>query len=147
VLGHAQWLKIVANLLGSIIGTGTLLFVCNRATSRRVPITDMLFGTVVAAWVIQLLLTIGGQLVRHQLRGANTLYGTFAIVLGLLFWIYLIAQILVYAAEIDSVRHFKLWPRAIQNNKPTDADLQAYELYAQVQSFLPPANKDQRYRH
>lgn len=147
VLGHAQWLKIVANLCGFVVATATLLFVCNRATSRRVPINDMLLGTVGGAWFIQLLVTFGGLLVRHQLRGANSLYGTFAVVLGLLFWIYLIAQTLVYAAEIDSVRHLKLWPRAIQADKLTEADLQAYKLYANVQSFMPRQRKNRSFRH
>lgn len=147
VLGHAQWVKIVANLAGFTIATAALLVVCNRATSRRVSLRDMVPGAIGVAVFTQLLVTFGGILVRHQLKGASSFYGIFAVVLGLIFWLYLIAQVLVYAIEFDSVRHLKLWPRAIQMDKPTQADLRAYELYQNVQHFLPLAHKDDRFRH
>lgn len=147
VLGHAQWAKIIANLAGFTIATAALLLVCNRATSRRVSLRDMLPGTIGVAVITQLLVTFGGILVRHQLKGASSFYGVFAVVLGLIFWLYLIAQVLVYAAEFDSVRHLKLWPRAIQLDKPTKADLRAHELYQNMQHFLPLSHKDHRFRH
>ena len=107
----------------------------------------MLPGSVFAALTIQLLLTFGSLLVAHQLKGLNSLYGTFAVVLGLLFWLYLIAQVIVYAAQIDSVRHLKLWPRSLQANKPTEADKRAYELYAHVQTFTREEEVDVRFKH
>ena len=38
-------------------------------------------------------------------------YGFFGIVLGMVFWIYLIAQVTVYAAELNVVLADHRWPR------------------------------------
>ena len=48
----------------------------------------------------QVLQAIGGYLVAHQLAHASPLYGTFAIVLGLIAWLYLQAELTLYAVEI-----------------------------------------------
>jgi len=146
-LGHAQWVKIVANLAGFFVVLCVFLFAARVATARRVPIKDMLVGSTFAALIIQLLLTFGSILVSHQLKNFDSLYGTFAIVLGMLFWIYLLAQVVVYAVEIDSVRHLGLWPRGLQADKPTEADLHAYELYAHVDRFIPKEEIDVRFKN
>lgn len=146
-LGHAQWVKIVANLAGFGVVMGVFLFAARVATARRVPLKDMLVGTAFAALIIQLLLTFGSIVISHQLKNLDNLYGTFAIVLGMLFWIYLLAQVVVYAVEIDSVRHLKLWPRGLQGDKPTPADLQAYEIYAHVDRFIPKEEIDVRFKN
>ncbi len=146
ILGHAVWVKLLANLLGCGVLAATLLFVFSRATTRKVPIRGLMPGAVLAAVLIQMLVTFGGLLVAHQLKGAHGVYGAFAVVIGLFFWLYLISQMLVYAVEIDSVRHLGLWPRAIQNDLPTEADHRAYELYSKVQSFLPEAKRDTHFR-
>jgi len=146
-LGHAVWVKVAANILGFLVILGVIIFVGWVATSRKVPVQDMIAGSAFAAAITQLLLTFGSILVAHQLKNFDNLYGTFAVVLGMLFWIYLLSQVVVYAVEIDSVRHLKLWPRAIQNDKPTDADLQAYELYAHVDRYIPKEEIDVRFKH
>ena len=146
-LGHAVWVKILANIAGLGVVFGILLFVFSTTTARKVPAKDMMVGTAIAATIMQLLLTFGGLLVAHQLKNLDTLYGTFAVVLGMLFWIYLLAQVIVYAIEIDSVRHLHLWPRAIQNDKPTPQDLRAYELYAHVDRYIAKEEVDVRFKH
>jgi len=61
------------------------------------------------------LLQFGGVLLlNHQLRHLSTLYGTFATVLGLIWWIALGAMITVYAAEANVVLTSHLWPRSIR---------------------------------
>lgn len=145
-LGHSIWVKALANVAGFMVMLCLFLFIARTATMRRVPVKDMLVGSTFAAVAIQILLTFGSILVAHQLKNLNALYGTFAIVLGLLFWIYLLAQVVVYAVEIDSVRHLRLWPRGMQNDKPTKADLHAYELYAHVDQFIPKEQIDVRFK-
>ena len=46
----------------------------------------------------------GVFLMDHELRNVSQVYGFFAIVLGILWWIYLAAQIVVYSAELNAVR-------------------------------------------
>lgn len=66
-------------------------------------------ATAAVAWIA--LLTVGTWLVDRQLRNASDLYGFFGIVLGLLSWMYLGAQVLLVAAELNVVLARRLWPR------------------------------------
>jgi uncharacterized BrkB/YihY/UPF0761 family membrane protein len=56
---------------------------------------------------------VGGYLVGHYLRHTSQVYGVFAIVLGLLFWLYLGARLTLYAAEVNVVAARRLWPRSL----------------------------------
>ncbi len=137
-LGHATWVKVLLNVAGFGVSFGVLLGIFSVAVLRKVSIKFMMVGAAVGAAAIQLLLTFGGLLLAHQLKNLGDLYGTFAIVLGLLFWLYLLAQIVLYAAEIDTVRHFKLWPRSLSGALRTDADRRAYTLYAKTEQYVRP---------
>jgi uncharacterized BrkB/YihY/UPF0761 family membrane protein len=141
-LGHAMWVKLFLNVLGFLSITLVLGIIFRVATFGRVPIKYMFLGASVAGMIVQALLTFGGLILKHQLQNLNSLYGTFAVVLGLLFWIYLLAQVVVYAAEVDTVRHLSLWPRSITPELRTQADHQAYKLYAKTESRL----RDERVR-
>lgn len=129
---HAIWMKVLYNLLSAGILMLALTFIFRIATSRSFSFKTMALGAGIAAAIVQLLITFGGILVAGQLKTMDSLYGAFAIVLGLLFWLYLLARVLVYCAEIDTVRHFALWPRSLsgQDKMRTKADHRAYRLYA-----------------
>ena len=62
-------------------------------------------------------------------RAGNT-YGVFAVVIGLLVWLSLLARALVIGAEVNAVLRFRLWPRALlgppMDAEPTAADLAVY---------------------
>ncbi len=62
---------------------------------------------------------LGAQLVSHQLRHLSNLYGTFATVLGLIWWIAIGASITVYAAECNVVLTRHLWPRSLRRSRAT----------------------------
>jgi membrane protein len=144
LLGHAVWIKVLFNILGVFGLTAVMTFGFRVATSRGIAYKDMIVGSFIGAVIIQVLLTFGSILVKEQLRGFNSLYGTFAVVLGLLFWIYLLAEVLVYSIEIDTVRALGLWPRSITPEHKTAADRQANELYVQSAIRHVPESKKQR---
>jgi uncharacterized BrkB/YihY/UPF0761 family membrane protein len=73
-------------------------------------------GAVIAGVGWTALQFLGAQLVNHQLRHLSNLYGTFATILGLLWWIALGAMITVYAAEANVVLTRHLWPRSIRRS-------------------------------
>ena len=50
------------------------------------------------------------------------MYGSFALVLGLMAFLYLSAQMTVFAAEVNVVRARRLWPRSIVQPPLTPAD-------------------------
>lgn len=135
-LGHSLWAKTLANILGFIILTLGLGYAFRIATSERIRYRYMMLGASIAAFTIQILLSFGGILLSRELKRLDSIYGTFALVLGLLFWLYVIAQVVVYAAEIDTVRHFRLWPRSSSGHLQTRADRQAYRLYAQSEKYI-----------
>jgi YihY family inner membrane protein len=64
---------------------------------------------------------LGGFLVSHALRHTTELYGFFATVLGLVFWLSLGSQLFVYAGETNVVLAQHLWPRHL-NDPPGRAE-------------------------
>jgi uncharacterized BrkB/YihY/UPF0761 family membrane protein len=72
------------------------------------------------AWTV--LLNAGALLVNHQVRHLSNLYGTFAVVLGLTWWLALGAMVSVYAAEVDAVVSLRLWPRPLRRAREQGAD-------------------------
>jgi membrane protein len=101
-------------------------------TSDAIPTRQLWPGIVLAAvgWVA--LQAAGGIYVDHVVRRADQTYGVFAIVLGLLAWLYLGAQLLVYSAETNVVRARRLWPRSLLE-PVTAADVQAMRAAARVE--------------
>ncbi|MDR2984991.1 MAG: hypothetical protein LBV34_09135, partial [Nocardiopsaceae bacterium] len=75
---------------------------------------------------------LAGLFVTHALARSSALYGAFGIVLGLLAWFYLLAQLTLLAIEVDVVRARGLWPRSLLPPL-TPPDMKAYRLYAQME--------------
>jgi uncharacterized BrkB/YihY/UPF0761 family membrane protein len=103
--------------------------------SRKRAVHSLWPSALMAAVGLQILQSLGSLLITHQLKHLDDLYGTFAIVLGLLFWLYLQAQVIVYALEAGTVKAFKLYPRSLILDRPTEADKQAYRLYTERNRF------------
>lgn len=97
-------------LLGLSLPKGT--------ASRR----DTSSGALAAAIGLAVLQLLGGYLLRRELRSLDALYSYFALALGLLFWIYLQAQVVCYGIEIAAVHTQRLWPRSLTNDHRTAVD-------------------------
>ncbi len=69
---------------------------------------------------------IGSYLITRQLKTLSPLYGTFALVLGILFWLYLQSTVVLYIIQIRIVRSRNLWPRSISGKLPTAVDRQLH---------------------
>jgi YihY family inner membrane protein len=91
-------------------------------TPPEVGTRDLLPGAIVGGVAWTALQGLGTWLVARQLRHTSELYGTFGVVLGLLFFLYLASQITVYAAEINVVRARHLTPRSLAPPPLTEAD-------------------------
>jgi YihY family inner membrane protein len=94
---------------------------------------ELLPGVIVAAVFWQLLQHLGGYYVDHALKRTGPLYGVFALVLGLLAWLYLGAQLTIFAAEINVVRVRRLWPRSFFSDPLLDADRRALTSSAETE--------------
>ena len=111
--GHSTLLRLPFILASAIVLFYTFLFLMKMAVNRPVHLRDIRAGAAVATIGLLIMQSLGGYIVTHQLKHLDTLYGTFAVVLGLFFWLYLQAQLIIYAMEIDTVRVLKMWPRRI----------------------------------
>jgi YihY family inner membrane protein len=104
----------LANLAAAAaVNVGLFLVAFRVLTPRQIPSRELGVGALVAGVAWQVLQAVGGYLVGRYLRHASEVYGLFAIVLGLLFWLYLGAQLTLYAAEVNVVAARRLWPRSL----------------------------------
>lgn len=109
-------------------------------TATELKIRDVITGGVLSASVWQALQLVGGPYVSHRVEAAGALYGTFAIVLAALAWIYLQALALMLSAEINVVLSRRLWPRALMTPftddvQLTEADRRVYTAHATAGTF------------
>lgn len=109
----AAVLKIVSLLGTVLVSTAVFAFAYRVLTVAKVAWQDVLPGAVAAAIAWTILLMVGSWLVDQHIRHASQIYGFFAIVIGLLAWISLAAQMFLLAAEVNVVRTRRLWPRSL----------------------------------
>src|SRR5262249_28468515 len=126
--------QIAAIVVSLILNIGLFWLGFRIATAAEIATRDLRLSAILAAVAWQILQLIGGVFVKHA---SNSAYGTFGIVLGLLAWFYLQAQITLFVAELNVVRVRKLWPRALVPPPLTEADLRAYQLYAESGLLRP----------
>jgi membrane protein len=103
-----------------------------------VSVTDVAPGAIAAAVVWQLLQSFGVLYVGHVVRHASETNGVFALVLGLLAFLYLTAIAMVLCVEANVVRVDRLHPRSLMtpftdNVRLTAGDRQAYSDQAEAQ--------------
>ena len=84
-------------------------------------------------------LNAGTPLLARLVTKAGPVYGSFATVAGMFALLYLVGRALVYAAEVAAVRYARLWPRALDLNHPTEADVRALTLRAREEERIPAA--------
>jgi YihY family inner membrane protein len=133
--GATQWLLVVATVLivGSML---TVLF--RLATTRDHPLRNAAPGAFALAVMWQGLQWGGSLYVTRVLNATSGMNQTFALVLGLIGFIYIASVMGVLAIEINVVIARHLWPRALltpftDRVDLTEADRRAYAGYALMQ--------------
>ncbi|PYC70611.1 YihY/virulence factor BrkB family protein [Streptomyces tateyamensis] len=128
----AGWPARVGALLLSLLLNSALFLACLRIlTPRTVRARALLPGAALAGPLFTLLQAFGAVLITHQLRHATQVYGFFATVIGLLSWLFLAAQVTVYAAEVNVVLARRLWPRSLLQPPLTGPDREVLESIVQ----------------
>ena len=134
--GHGIGFSLLSVALNLIILFWVFLFLIKVSLPIHVKFRQIEAGAAAAAVGLVILQTAGSRLLVHEIKNLNALYSNFAIVLGLLFWIYLQSQMVYYAVEIASVRAQKLWPRSLTGKDLTDADKLAYGRLAKKEKVV-----------
>ncbi len=125
--------SLAALAVSLVLNIGLFWLAFRLGTAPEIGWRQLRLGAIIGAVIWQVLQAVGGYFVSHQLAHASPSYGTFAIVLGLIAWLYLEAELTLYAVEINVVRTYRLWPRSIAPPPYTEQDRRAFQLYAQVE--------------
>jgi membrane protein len=128
--------EIVAAGVSLLLNMGLFWLGFRIATAKEVPSRDLRFSAILAATSWEILQLIGGYFISHQLK-SNSAYGAFGIVLGLLAWLYLQANLTLYLVELTVVRVKQLWPRMVSPPPVGYADLRTYDLGVQASLRRP----------
>ncbi len=115
-------IKTLAFILSTAIGIGLFFAAFRIAAAKIVATRDLLLGAILSSIAWQILLSLAGIIISHDLKHAQAIAGFFGVVLGLLAWFGLQATVTVYAIEVDVVRAHHLWPRSITPPPLTPAD-------------------------
>ena len=126
------WSATAGIIVSFALNTLLFLFAFRILTAANVSWSAVAPGALVGAATWTILEATGGYYVAHELRSASEVYGTFAIVIGLLAWLYLGAQVTLYAAEINVVRKEHLWPRSLFQPPLTQADERALDIRVDI---------------
>ncbi len=129
------WADAAAAVVALLLNIWLFYLIFQMATATVVRSRDLRLGAFLAAtaWqILQIVVSLG--IVRLH---TNSAYGQFALVLTVLAWFYLQAQITLYVVELDVVRARRLCPRSLAPPPLTDADLRAYQTYAEVSQLRP----------
>ena len=140
----AYGLSVVVSTLGIFAFIVSAYYVL---TNERLRIRDVLPGALLAAVLWQLLQTFGVSYVSRVMDSASAVNGVFALVLGLLAFLYLAAVFGVLCVEINVVRVDRLYPRALltpftDDVRLTRGDRAAYASYAETERFKGFQNVD-----
>jgi membrane protein len=135
--GASLPLRAAGMILSLVLNAVLFLLAYRVLTRRNLSWGDVSPGAMVAAALWTVLQVVGGFYVTHQLKNAGNTYGTFALVIGLLVWIYLGAQITLYCAEINVVRVRHLWPRSLVQPPVIKGDQEVIRGRAEVQRRRP----------
>lgn len=127
-------IRVVAGALTALI----FLMLFRLVSGRRAGFWPLLAGAVVTGLLWQLLQFGGQAYVAGVIGSAKGVNGTFALVLGLIGFIYLAAAMVVLGLEVVVVAARRLYPRALltpftDNVVLTEADRRAYTAYARSQ--------------
>jgi len=134
------WAAVLLVLAAVVLNAGIFLLVFRVSTAHQASTFDLLPGAITAALVWQTLQLFGTAYIGTVVKNASTAYGVFALVLGLLGWIYVAAIGVVLGSEINVVRAKKLYPRSLMtpftdNVDLTEADRRVYTDAVRAQQF------------
>jgi membrane protein len=128
-LSAPAWLSWFGSWAGAWAVTCTALCTVTRLLLERpAPLRQLWPAAVPGAVAATLALRLGASVMPRLARRAGLVYGAFAVAAAAFTLLYLLSVVLVATAEAAAVRTGRLWPRALDPGRPTDADVRARAL-------------------
>jgi len=132
---------ITASVLGVagsvLVNLGLFLLAFMVLTAEPLRPREVAAGAIIATVFWEALQLIGTWYVTRGLRTASPTYGFFAVVITLLSWLYLGSQLTLWAAEINVVQRYRLWPRSVTQPPLTKGDRRTLRRLAQMEVRRP----------
>ena len=133
--GGVQWLL---RMISAIVTAGVIALMIRMGSLGRLTLRQALPGALFIAILWEALQAVGGLYVQRILTRVGSMNSTFALVLGLMAFLYLATTIAVFGLEINVVLAEGLYPRALATPFTDDVDLtkadeRAYESYAHAE--------------
>jgi YihY family inner membrane protein len=144
---HGPLGKLAAIATGLVVNLGLFTAAFRFLTSDTVPTRHLWVGVTFAAVFWTGLQTLGGIYINHVVRHASPVGEQFALVIGLLLWLHLGAQVTLYAAEINVVLARTLWPRSLIGPPEGAADEETLTALAKVEERHETEQVDVHFEH
>ena len=130
--------KSLALAASVVINIAVSVFAFRFAPARRLSVRDVVPGAVASAVIWQLLQSFGVVYVRHVIEHASATNAVFALVLGMLAFLYIAMTAILLSMEINVVHVIGLHPRSLltpftDNVILTAGDRHAYSRQAKAQ--------------
>jgi membrane protein len=125
--------KVLGILISLILNFALFLAAFRFLTPGTIPLRSLWVGVIVAGVFWELLQVVGGIYIGHVFKHSKDTYGLFGIVIALLVWLHLGAQMTLYAAEINVVVKRRLWPRSLLGPPSVAADEATLRALAKVE--------------
>jgi membrane protein len=125
---------LIAGYLIALFVNFALFFAAFRLmTVSVIPHRDLRIGVIVAGVLWTILQALGGYFIGHVLNKQSDAGKTFGLVIALLVWLHLGAQVMLYSAEINVVVTRRLWPRSLFGPPQAPADKRTLRALAKVE--------------
>jgi YihY family inner membrane protein len=134
---HAATATVLAVGASFLVNLGLFLLAFMVLTAEPLRPREVAVGAIIATVCWETLQYIGTWYVTRGLRTASPTYGVFAVVITLLSWLYLGSQLTLWAAEINVVLRYRLWPRSVTQPPLTRADRRVFVRLAQMEVRRP----------
>jgi uncharacterized BrkB/YihY/UPF0761 family membrane protein len=137
----------VGGILTSLAVNFTIFLAAFRfLTAASVPTRCLWIGVGLAAGLWSGLQVVGGLYINHVYRHAAGVYSQFALVIALMVWLHLGAQLTLYAAEINVVLARRLYPRSLLGPPEAPADQRTLRALAKVEERHDEEEVDVQFR-
>ncbi|WP_210424428.1 YihY/virulence factor BrkB family protein [Gephyromycinifex aptenodytis] len=143
---------MLASVGSLLLSSFFFVLICRLGTAKALTTREVLPGSLLAGLAWQGLQTGGGAFVQSVVARSSATNGVFAVVLGLLAWLFLASIVLVICLEVNVVMARKLYPRSLLTPMTdlvdlTDADRHTYSRLARAQAIKGFQNVEVTFEH
>jgi membrane protein len=139
--------KIIGYAIALLVNFALFFAAFRAMTAPSIPSRDLRVGVVVAGVLWTILQSLGGYYIGHVLNKQSGEVGkTFGLVIALLVWLHLGAQLTLYASEINVVITRRLWPRSLFGPPDAPADKRTLRALAKVEERSKEQKVDVKFK-